>query len=410
MKLFEELKWRGLIQDISSPDLEEKLNNEKLTFYLGTDPTADSLHVGHLAVFMTAKRLKNAGHTCLLLVGGSTGRIGDPRPNAERSIIDEDVFEHNLSSLKEQVKIFGCDEVVDNYDWSKDINFIDFLRDYGKYFPVNYMLDKDTVRRRLETGITYTEFSYMIMQALDYLWLLENKNCTLQVAGSDQWGNITAGIDLIRRKTGNEVYGFCMPLVLDENGDKIGKSEGNAVWIDKNKTSSYELYQYFINISDSLIINYLKYFTLLSKEEIETIEKEHRENPELRIAQKALTKEIITFLHGEDEYNKALNTSESLFNKSITELTLDEILNNFKDVPQFKFLFNNSIPILDFLVDKGICSSKREAKEMVEAGAILINDKKINDLNYNITADDTIKEKIMVIRKGKKKYYLGIAE
>ena len=238
MTLYEELKWRGLIKDEAGEKLEEKINKGGLTFYWGTDPSADSLHIGHLSSLLTAKRLEMGGHHPILLVGGATGLIGDPRPTTERSMISKETVEHNYNCLHKQIKdLFGY-EMVNNYDWSKDINFIDYLRDYGKYFNVNYMLDKDIIKRRLESGITYTEFSYMIMQALDFLWLFENKGCTMQAAGSDQWGNITAGIDLIRKKTGKEAYGFTMPLVLDKNGNKIGKSEGNAVWLDKNKTSS----------------------------------------------------------------------------------------------------------------------------------------------------------------------------
>ena len=277
MSLFEDLKYRGLIKDISSDELEEKLNKGGMTFYIGTDPTADSLHIGHLSSFLISKRLKEAGHNPILLIGGATGRIGDPRPTSEREMKSIEEINHNIEALSKQVKdLFGF-EVVNNYDWSKDINFIDFLRDYGKYFNVNYMLDKDIIRRRLETGITYTEFSYMIMQAMDYLYLYENRNCTLQVAGSDQWGNITAGIDLIRKKLNKEAYGFTMPLVTTKNGTKFGKSEGNALWLDKNKTSSYKMYQYLINLEDEMIIDYLKIFTFLSKEEIENIAKETKD-------------------------------------------------------------------------------------------------------------------------------------
>ena len=265
MTLFEELKWRGLIKDISSPELEEKLNNGGLTFYIGTDPTADSLHIGHLSSFLISKRLKEAGHNPILLIGGATGRIGDPRPTTEREMKTIEEVEHNIKCLTKQVKdLFGF-EIVNNYDWSKDINFIDFLRDYGKFFNINYMLDKDIIRRRLETGITYTEFSYMIMQAMDFLILYQEKNCTMQVAGSDQWGNITAGIDLIRKKLGKEAYGFTMPLVTTKDGTKFGKSEGNALWLDKNKTSPYTMYQYLLNAEDEKVIDYLKVFTFLSK-------------------------------------------------------------------------------------------------------------------------------------------------
>ena len=408
MTLFEELKWRGLIKDITSPELEDKLNNEKLTFYIGTDPTADSMHLGHLSSFLISKRLADAGHKPILLIGGATGRIGDPRPTTEREMKTIEEIEFNIKGLTKQAEdLFGF-EVVNNYDWSKDINFIDFLRDYGKFFNINYMLDKDIIRRRLETGITYTEFSYMIMQALDFLHLYETKNCTLQVAGSDQWGNITAGVDLIRKKTGNEAYAFTMPLVTDSSGKKFGKSEGNALWLDKNKTSGYELYQFLINAEDEKIIDYLKVFTFLSKEEIETIEKDHNEKPELRMAQKKLAECVITFLHGKEEYDKALKISEALFSGNIKELKLDEIESAFKDIPSFKI--DNEYTLIDLLVNNGIASSRREAREFISAGSILINGDKVIDENEIISKDKAIEGKAIVVRRGKKKYYMGMFE
>ena len=279
MNLFEDLKWRGLIKDISSKELEKKLNEEKLTFYIGTDPTADSMHIGHFSSFLIATRLAKYGHKPILLIGGATGLIGDPKPSKERQMITKEEVEKNVEGLTNQAKnIFGF-EVVNNFDWSKDINFIDYLRDYGKYFNLNYMLNKETVKSRLDTGITYTEFSYMIMQALDFLYLYENKNCLLQIGGSDQWGNITTGIELARKKNDVELFGMTMPLVLDSNGVKFGKTEGNALWLDKNKTSSYELYQYLINVDDEMVVHYLKIFTFLSREEIEELEKKNQENP-----------------------------------------------------------------------------------------------------------------------------------
>ena len=404
MTLFEELKWRGLIKDITSPELEDKLNNEKLTFYIGTDPTADSMHIGHLSSFLISKRLADYGHKPILLIGGATGRIGDPRPTTEREMKTIEEIEKNIEGLTKQAKdLFGF-EVVNNYDWSKDINFIDFLRDYGKFFNINYMLDKDIIRRRLETGITYTEFSYMIMQALDFLHLYETKNCVLQVAGSDQWGNITAGVDLIRKKNGKEAYAFTMPLVTDSTGKKFGKSEGNALWLDKNKTSSYEIYQFLINAEDEKVIDYLKIYTFLTKEEIEEIERLHKEKPELRLAQKELAKGIITFLHGSEDYERALFISECLFSGNIKELTKEEILNSFKGVPTFNTTESN---IVDLLVNNSVCSSKREAREFIGNGAILVNGEKITDENTVINKSICINDNMVVIRKGKKKYYLG---
>ena len=405
MKLFDELKWRGLIKDITSPELEEKLNAGGMTFYIGTDPTADSMHIGHLSSFLISKRLASFGHHPILLIGGATGRIGDPRPTAEREMKSIEEIERNIEGLTKQAKeLFGF-EVVNNYDWSKDINFIDFLRDYGKYFNINYMLDKDIIRRRLETGITYTEFSYMIMQALDFLHLFETKNCTLQVAGSDQWGNITAGVDLIKKKTGKEVYAFTMPLVTDSTGKKFGKSEGNALWLDKNKTSSYEIYQFLINAEDSKVIDYLKIYTFLTKEEIEEIEKQHFEKPELRLAQKELAKGIITFLHGEEEYQKALHISEALFNGNIKELSYEEIQDAFKNIPSFK---TDELSLLDLLVNNNIASSRREARELIQAGSITINGDVYKDEAEIIDKNKAMYNEILIIRRGKKKYYVGI--
>ena len=406
MNCYEDLKWRGLIQDISSPDLIDKLNEGGLTFYIGTDPTADSMHIGHYSSFLISKRLAKFGHHPILLVGGATGLIGDPKPDSERPMITYEEVEHNIKGLKHQAEtIFGFD-VVNNYDWTKDINVIDFLRDYGKYFNVGYMLAKDKVRSRMESGITYAEFSYMILQALDFLYLYENRNCTLQVAGSDQWGNITSGIELIRKKLNKEAYGMVMPLVTDSTGKKFGKTEGNALWLDKNKTSSYEMYQYLINLEDSMIIDYLKKLTFLSKEEIEEIEKKHMEHPELREAHKALAKEIITDLHGEEEYNKALNISECLFSDKIWELSSDEIISSVKDVPRFDVEVGTNI--LDLLVNNSICSSKREAREMVSGNAISINGKTMTDLEHTINKDVALEGKVLLIKKGKKNYYLGL--
>ena len=405
MKLFDELKWRGLIKDVTSPELEEKLNNGGMTFYIGTDPTADSMHIGHLSSFLISKRLKDAGHNPILLVSGATGQIGDPRPTTERAMITKEEVAHNFECLKEQAeRIFGF-EVVNNLDWIKDINVIDFLRDYGKFFNINYMLDKDIIRRRLDSGITYTEFSYMLLQSLDFLHLHETRGVDLQVAGSDQWGNITAGVDLIRKKTGDEVYAFTMPLVTTKDGKKFGKSEGNALWLDKNKTSSYELYQYLVNVEDEMVIDYLKIFTFLSKEEIEEIERQHKERPEDRLAHKTLAREIITFIHGEEEYNKAIKISEALFSGDVKSLKLDEILIGFKDIPSFEI--SEELSLIDMLVNNGVCSSKREAREFIGSGAITINGDKMSDENMIITSDLAIEGKVLVIRRGKKKYYLG---
>ena len=406
MTFYEELIWRGLIQDISSPDLIEKLNEGGLTFYIGTDPTADSMHIGHYSSFLISKRLAAHGHHPLLLVGGATGLIGDPKPDAERPMITKEEVEHNFEGLKAQAeKIFGF-EVVNNWDWTKDINVIDFLRDYGKYFNVNYMLAKDKVKSRMESGITYAEFSYMILQALDFLWLYENRGCTLQVAGSDQWGNITSGIELIRKKLDKEAYGMVMPLVTDSTGKKFGKTEGNALWLDKNKTSSYEMYQYLINLEDSMIIDYLKKLTFLTPDEIIEIEKQHNASPHLRIAHKALAKDIIAGLHGEEEYNKAVQISEALFGGALEGLTADDLLQASKQVPNVQL--EENVTLIDLLVNTNICSSKREAREMLEAGAIYLNNEKFTDESEIITKKNAIDEKVIIIKKGKKKQFIGI--
>lgn len=405
MTLVEDLKWRGLIKDISSPELEEKLNKGGLTFYIGTDPTADSLHVGHLSSFLISKRLKDAGHNPILLVGGGTGMIGDPRPTTERAMISKEEVSKNFESLKSQVeKIFGF-EVVNNNDWYKDINVIDFLRDYGKYFNINYMLDKDIIRRRLESGITYTEFSYMILQALDFKYLHENKGVDLQCAGSDQWGNITAGIDLIRKSTKDEVYGFTMPLVTDSQGKKFGKSEGNALWLDKEKTSSYKLYQFFVNVEDSMVIEYLKIYTFLSKEEIEELEKSNKEHPELREAHKALAREIITFLHGKEEYEKAVNLAEHLFQNKFKDLSKKDIEDLFEgeDIKEVEKNQN----IADLVVALGAASSKREAREFIKNGAISVNGDKVTDINIIIDDSMFIEDTYIIIKRGKKNNYIG---
>lgn len=405
MNCFEDLEWRGLIKDISSEELKNKLNNEKLTFYIGTDPTADSMHIGHFSSFLIATRLARYGHKPILLVGGATGLIGDPKPSVERQMITKEQVLKNVEGLTNQAKkIFGF-EVVNNYDWIKEINTIDFLRDYGKYINVNYMLDKDIIARRLDSGITFCEFAYTILQGLDFLHLYHEKGVTLEVAGSDQWGNITTGIELARKKDDVELFGLTMPLVLDSNGVKFGKTEGNALWLDKEKTSSYELYQYLINTDDKCVIDYLKKLTFLTKEEIKSIEKEHMEKPELRLAQQTLAKEVITFLHGEEEYNHALKLSQILFSGDVSSLTSKEIEQVFNGVP--KFTIEESENILDFLVKYGILTSKREAREFLASGSITINGNKITNMDEVITKDMAIEGKYIVVRRGKKKYYLG---
>ena len=407
MSLYEDLMYRGLIKDVASEDIKKLLDGEPISFYWGTDPTADSLHFGHYSSLITAKRLAKAGHHPVLLVGGATGLIGDPRPTAEREIIKKEVIEKNIEGIRKQVSsIFdGNVDIVNNYDWFKDISWIDFLRDTGKYININYMLDKDIIRRRLETGITFAEFAYTLMQGYDYLYLYETKGVTLECAGSDQWGNITTGVDLIQKKLGKQVNAFTMPLILDSNGNKFGKSEGNALWLDLNKTSSYEIYQYLINSDDTKVEEYLKVFTFLSKEEIEDIMKKHNEQPELRTAQKALAKEFITDLHGSEEYEKALKMSEVLFSGNLEGLSKEEIEICFKGVPNFEI--EDGITLIDMLTNNGICTSRREAREFLGSNAISINGNFVTDENMVINKSVAIDNEIVVIRRGKKKYYLG---
>lgn len=406
MTFFEELQWRGLVKDVAGEDIADKLNNEKITFYWGTDPTADSLHLGHYSSLVTAKRLARAGHHPILLVGGSTGLIGDPRPTAEREIISHETLEKNLSGIKSQVdRIFeGKAEIVNNYDWTKDYTFLEFLRDIGKYINVNYMLSKEIISRRLDTGITFAEFSYTLLQGYDFLWLYRNKNCILQAEGADQWGNITTGLELIRKIEGKEAYGFTMPLVLDKYGNKFGKSAGNALWLDLNKTSSYELYQYLVNVDDSMVVDYLKIFTFLSKDQIEELEAKNKEKPELREAHKALAREIITDLHGAAEFEKAVNISNSLFSGNVKSLSLKDIEIGFKDVPTATI--SEGEKLIDVLVNNKIASSKREAREFLAAGSITLNGEKFMDENMPVTRQLAIEGKVIVLRRGKKKNYI----
>lgn len=404
MGIYEELEWRGLIKDVSDPSLKEKLNKGGMTFYIGTDPTGDSLHIGHFSSFLICKRLKDAGHHPILLVGGGTGLIGDPKPDSERPMITYEQVNHNFNCLKAQAeKLFGF-EVVNNYDWLKNISFIDFLRDYGKFFNVNYMLQKDIIARRLDEGITYTEFSYMIMQAMDFWYLNKHQNVELQVAGQDQWGNITAGIELIRRKEGKEAYGFTMPLLTKSDGTKFGKTNGKAIWLDINKTSAYEMYQFFINSEDTKVIDYLKFLTFLSKEEIEELDKKNQEAPHLREAHQALAREVITFIHGRDAYDEAVKISHALFSGDIKALTAKEIEMGFGDLPSINL--HDNLTLVDALIEASLAKSKREAREFIQNGAVSLNGDKCQDLEHILSTSDAIEGKFIVIRRGKKLYAL----
>lgn len=392
MKLYEDLKWRGLINDITSPELIDKLNEGGMTFYVGVDPTGDSLHIGHfLTVIATVKRLKDAGHNPIIIAGGGTGLIGDPKPNVERPMITKEAVNHNIECIKKQVSNFLHEDItiVNNADWLLEMNAIDFLRDYGKHFNINYMINKDTVKRRLDIGITYTEFSYMILQSIDFLKLYEKYNCTLQIGGQDQWGNITSGLELIRKVHGDKVkcYGLTVPLVTKSDGSKFGKTEkGESLWLDKEKTSPYQMYQYFINSEDVMVIDYLKKLTFLPKEEIEKLEQSLKEEPEKRLAQKALAYNIVKFLHGEEEAENAKKTSEDIFS------------GKYSNMPTMN-IGKEKINILELLVETNIATSKSEAKRLVLQGGIKINDEKILDEKYDIVLNKEI-----VLQKGKKTF------
>lgn len=406
MKLFDELKWRGLINDVTSPQLEEKLNNGGMTFYIGTDPTGDSLHIGHYSSLLCAKRLKEHGHHPIMLVGGATGFIGDPKASGERNMLTKEVLEHNYQCLSAQIEsVFGF-EMVNNLDWTKDVTIIDFLRDIGKFFNVSYMINKDTVRRRLESGISYTEFSYMILQSMDFLHLYEEKGCTLQIGGQDQWGNITSGLELIRKKHGADVecYGLTMPLITKADGTKFGKSESGNVWLDKTKTSPYEMYQFLVNSEDEKVIDYLKKLTFLGKEKIEVLEEKVKTEPHLREAQKALAKEVVTFLHGEEEYNKAVKITQALFRGNIKDLDADEIKDACKGLEKREI--ENDLTLTDALVQAKIAGSKREAREWITQGSIQVNGDKIKDVDFMVSNANAISENDTLIKRGKRNYYV----
>jgi len=387
MTCYEDLMYRGLIKDMTNnEDFEKKLNEGGMTFYIGTDPTADSLHIGHYSSFITAKRLAKYGHHPIVLIGGATGLIGDPRPTGEREIIDKGVVEHNIECLKNQINYLfdGNVEIVNNYDWIKEFTFIDFLRDVGKYINVNYMLNKDIINRRLETGITFAEFSYTLLQGYDFVHLFKEKNCIMQAAGSDQWGNITTGVDLINKMLGKTAYAFTMPLIVDSTGKKFGKTEGNAIWLDINKTPAYDIYQYMINSTDDKVEEYLKVFTFLDKDEIDAVMRKHNERPEDRYAQKTLAYEYVKDLHGEEEANKAKAKSEALFGGSTEDLEATPITPESRN-------------ILDIMIAADLIPSKSEGRRLVEQGGVTVDDEKITDPKAEITKDE------FVLHKGKKK-------
>ncbi|MDG5382591.1 tyrosine--tRNA ligase [Staphylococcus aureus] len=412
--LIEDLKWRGLIyQQTDEQGIEDLLNKEQVTLYCGADPTADSLHIGHLLPFLTLRRFQEHGHRPIVLIGGGTGMIGDPSGKSEERVLQtEGQVDKNIEGISKQMHNifeFGTDHgavLVNNRDWLGQISLISFLRDYGKHVGVNYMLGKDSIQSRLEHGISYTEFTYTILQAIDFGHLNRELNCKIQVGGSDQWGNITSGIELMRRMYGQtDAYGLTIPLVTKSDGKKFGKSESGAVWLDAEKTSPYEFYQFWINQSDEDVIKFLKYFTFLGKEEIDRLEQSKNEAPHLREAQKTLAEEVTKFIHGEDALNDAIRISQALFSGDLKSLSAKELKDGFRDVPQVT-LSNDTTNIVEVLIETGISPSKRQAREDVNNGAIYINGERQQDVNYALAPEDKIDSEFTIIRRGKKKYFM----
>lgn len=413
-ELLKDLEWRGLINDCTDIDaLDEFLNKGSIALYCGFDPTADSLHIGHLLPILMLRRFQKAGHKPLPLVGGATGYIGDPTGRSEeRQVNSPEVIAGWVSKIKDQLSNFVAfdgenpAEMQNNYDWTANVSMLEFLREWGKHFNINYMLAKDSVVSRLDHGMTYTEFSYTILQGIDFKELYERKNCVLQIGGSDQWGNIVSGLEVIRKTNGHEAkaVGLTLPLVMKSDGTKFGKTAGGAVWLDAKKTTPYELYQFFVNTADADVIKFIKYFTFLTKEEIEQLELDFLKAPHERLAQKTLAKELVSLVHGEASFTQALKITQALFSGNIADLTSEEIEVGFKDVPSATL--KEDLNIVDVLTAIGLASSKREAREFITTNAITINGVKQNDLAFTVTAEAAIDNKFTVIRRGKKKYFL----
>ncbi len=420
IKFVDELRWRGMLHDIM-PGTEELLNKEMISGYIGFDPTSDSLGVGNLVQIMTLLHFQRSGHKPFALVGGATGMVGDPSgKSSERNLLSEDILNHNLSCQKKQLEKFldfGCGknaaEIVNNYDWFKEYRFLDFIRDIGKHITISYMMTKDSVKNRLEAGMSFTEFSYQLVQGYDFYYLNQHKNCKLQMGGSDQWGNIVTGTELIRRKSQGEAYALTTPLITKADGTKFGKSENGNVWLDPNKTSPYRFYQFWLNASDEDVSKYIRIFTLFNKEEIEAMEEEHKKAPHLRMLQKALAKDITIRVHSEKEYISALNASEILFGKGTTDTlkTIDEntLLSVFEGVPMSDISINElsqGIQVVDFLTEKtNINTSKNEARRMLKEGCISINKQKIDE-NFSVSDNDLLNQSYILVQKGKKNYFL----
>jgi tyrosyl-tRNA synthetase len=424
MNFVEELRWRGMIHDMM-PGAEDQLNKEMTSGYIGFDPTADSLHIGSLVQIMTLVHLQKAGHRPVALVGGATGMVGDPSGKSqERNLLSSDLLDHNLKCVQAQLERFldfdcgeNSAEVLNNYDWFKDISFLDFIRDVGKHITVNYMLAKDSVKKRLETGMSFTEFSYQLVQGYDFYYLWKHKNCKLQLGGSDQWGNIVTGTEFIRRKEAGEAYAITTPLIKKADGTKFGKTEGGNVWLDKAKTSPYKFYQYWLNASDDDAKNYIRIFTLLNQLEIEALEKEHNEAPHLRLLQKKLGEDVTTRVHSKEDYEAAVAASEILFGKS-TEASLrsiseDDLLSVFEGVPQFTFAkseLTEGLDIVELLADRTeVFPSKGEARRMLKSNAVSVNKNKVAEA-ATVGMADLLNDKYVLVQKGKKNYFLLIAE
>lgn len=421
MSLIEELRWRGMIQDIM-PGTEEQLNKEMTSAYIGFDPTADSLHIGSLVPILLLVHLQKAGHKPVALVGGATGMVGDPSGKSEeRNLLSEEVLRHNEDGVKKQLERFldfdehksNRAEMVNNYDWFKDFSFLNFIRDVGKHITVNYMMAKDSVKKRIEgdAGMSFTEFTYQLVQGYDFYWLYKNKNCKLQMGGSDQWGNIVTGTELIRRKAGGEAFAFTCPLITKADGGKFGKTEKGNVWLDAQKTSPYQFYQFWLNASDADAEKWIRIFTFLSFDDIETISNEHAKDPSQRILQKRLAEEVTAFVHGKEELDKAIETTQKLFaNQSAVaeSLTVDD-LEGMEGVVKSDFektKLNSEIDIVSFLAETNIFSSKGEARKMIQGGGVSINRKKVNDIQMKIDESLLLHEKYLLVQKGRKNYYL----
>lgn len=423
MNLIEELRWRGMIQDIM-PGTEEQLQKEMTTAYIGFDPTADSLHIGSLVPILLLVHLQRAGHKPIALVGGATGMIGDPTGKSEeRNLLDEDVLQQNVAGIKKQLEQFlnfdsslpNAAEMANNYDWFHSISFLQFIRDAGKHITVNYMMAKDSVKKRLESenGMSFTEFTYQLIQGYDFYYLYNNKHCKLQMGGSDQWGNIVTGTELIRRKAGGEAFAFTCPLIKKADGSKFGKSEKGNVWLDSSKTSPYEFYQFWLNTSDADAESYIKIFTFLTREDIETIISQHKGNEQQRQLQKRLAQEVTAFLHGTHNLQKAQQATDLLFSKDtlniINTLSKEELQDTLEGVPAIEVTsdaIHSSPNIVSFLSETGIFPSKGEARKMVQGGGVSINKKKVTDTNLEISSNQFINERFLFVQKGKTNFYL----